>query len=245
MLKISTGEVPGESEISELEDYFSDKSPQELISWADKRFGSKLAIITSFQAEGTVLIDMAVKINPEINIITIDTGRLHPESYDFMEFIGKHYGIKIQVIFPRHEDIEEMISRNGINLFYNNVSSRLHCCSVRKVVPLLRVLEGFDSWITGLRKNQGASRKYVKKIESDVDHGGIVKLNPLADWDKEAVNEYSQINNVPQHPLYAKGYASIGCQPCTRPVKEGEDSRAGRWWWETDSPKECGMHCRI
>ncbi len=237
--------VLDELEIGELAVEFDDKEPQELLSWADERFGSKLAIITSFQSEGMVLIDMAVKINPWIKIITVDTGRLPEESYEFIEEVRDHYKINIDIKFPGQNEVEKLIDGKGPNLFYQGVTSRLLCCQVRKVRPLLKALDGFDAWITGLRREQWASRINIRKIELDHDHCAIVKLNPLADWSADEIEDYTLLNNVPRHPLYAKGYTSIGCAPCTRPIAHGEDSRAGRWWWEKDAPKECGMHCSI
>ena len=245
MSDINISPVPDELEIGELAVEFDDREPQELIEWADEKFGSKLAIITSFQAEGMVLIDMAVKINPSVKIITVDTGRLQQESYDFIDTVRNHYGIDIQIKFPQQDELEKLVTSKGTNLFYESVTSRLLCCQIRKVRPLLRALDGFDAWITGLRRDQWASRINIRKIELDHDHGAIVKLNPLADWSEQEVREYTTANNVPVHPLYSKGYNSIGCRPCTRPINEGEDTRAGRWWWEKNAPKECGMHCSI
>lgn len=234
-----------ELEIGELAVEFDDREPHELIQWAVEKYGHKLAIITSFQAEGMVLIDMAVKINPSIKIITVDTGRLQQESYEFIDTVRNHYGVDIQIKFPQHDELEQLVTSKGTNLFYESVTSRLLCCQIRKVRPLLRALDGFDAWITGLRRDQWASRINIRKIELDHDHGAIVKLSPLADWNDEEVREYTAANKVPVHPLYSMGYTSIGCRPCTRPIKEDEDSRAGRWWWEKNAPKECGMHCSI
>jgi phosphoadenosine phosphosulfate reductase len=237
--------VLDELEIGELAVEFDDKDPQELIAWAVENFGSRLAIVTSFQSEGMALLDMAYKINHDIKIVTVDTGRLGEESYAFIDQVRKHYGINIDVRFPDTGEVEKLITANGANSFYNSVNSRLVCCQIRKVRPLQKALDGFDAWITGLRRDQWASRINIRKIELDHDHGAIVKLNPLADWSDDEVEEYTALNNVPRHPLYAQGYTSIGCKPCTRAISQGEDSRAGRWWWEKDAPKECGMHCSI
>ena len=138
-----------------------------------------------------------------------------------------------------------MVRRNGLNLFRDSVPNRLMCCQIRKVRPLTEALEGLDAWFTGLRRDQWASRAAIRKVELDHDHDGIVKVNPLADWSAEDVDEYLAEFGVPIHPLYARGFTSIGCDPCTRPVRDGEADRAGRWWWETEAPKECGMHCPI
>ena len=172
---------------------------------------------------------MAYKINPDIKIVTVDTGRLGEESYAFIDQVRAHYGISIDIKFPDTGEVEKLITANGANSFYNSVNSRLVCCQIRKVRPLQKALDGFDAWITGLRRDQWASRINIRKIELDHDHGAIVKLNPLADWSEDEVEEYTALNNVPRHPLYAQGYTSIGCKPCTRAVAPGEESRAGRW----------------
>jgi thioredoxin-dependent adenylylsulfate APS reductase len=237
--------VLDELEIGELAVEYEARDPQELIEWAIEKFGSKLAIITSFQSDGMVLLDMAYKINPGINVVTVDTGRLGEESYAFIDQVREHYGININVRYPDSTEVEKLVTINGANSFYKSVNKRLVCCQVRKVRPLQRALDGYDAWITGLRRDQWASRVNIRKIELDHDHGAIIKLNPLADWSEEEVEEYIALNNVPRHPLYALGYTSIGCKPCTRAINPGEDSRAGRWWWEKDAPKECGMHCSI
>jgi phosphoadenylyl-sulfate reductase (thioredoxin) len=138
-----------------------------------------------------------------------------------------------------------MVRRFGPNLFQKSVPARLACCNVRKVEPLRGVLEGLDAWITGLRRDQWASRANIRKIEIDHDHGGLAKISPLADWTLDEVKAYNEKYDVPVHPLYAKGFTSIGCAPCTRATKPGEDPRAGRWWWETNAPKECGIHCPV
>lgn len=234
-----------ELEIGELSILFDDQEPEKIISWAADKFGSKLAIITSFQSEGMVILDMATKIDPNVRVITVDTGRLPEETFTFIEQVRNHFGIHIEVLFPDAKEVQRMVTKHGTNLFYRDVPDRLVCCQVRKVRPLVKALHGLEAWITGLRRDQWASRVNIRKVELDHDHGAIVKLNPLADWTKEDVEEYIQLNNVPQHPLYELGYTSLGCAPCTRPVNPGEDPRSGRWWWEKDAPKECGMHCSI
>jgi phosphoadenylyl-sulfate reductase (thioredoxin) len=162
-----------------------------------------------------------------------------------MDEVRAKYGIAIEVLFPEAAHVEKMVRKHGINLFRKSVELRLLCCHVRKVVPLTRALNQLDAWITGLRRDQWATRANIRKVEIDHDHGGILKLNPLADWTEEDVWQYARDNGVPIHKLYEQGYKSIGCAPCTRAVQPGEDSRAGRWWWETNAPKECGMHCPI
>jgi thioredoxin-dependent adenylylsulfate APS reductase len=191
------------------------------------------------------ILDMAWRIDPEVRLFTVDTGRLPQETYDVMETVRQRYGIEVEVYFPDARQVEAMVRRHGPNLFQKSVEARLHCCNVRKVEPIRGVLEVLDAWITGLRRDQWASRANIRKIEIDHDHGGLAKINPLADWTLEEVKEYNEAHDVPVHPLYAKGFTSIGCAPCTRATREGEDPRAGRWWWETNAPKECGIHCPI
>jgi thioredoxin-dependent adenylylsulfate APS reductase len=233
-----------EWEAGELAVEYDPAEPQEVIAWALENFGDRIAVCTSFQAEGMAILDMAVKINPRVRVFTVDTQLLPRASYDLMAEVEQKYGIIVERYRPGPAEVRAMVARHGQELYYRAVPLRLLCCDVRKVRPLRRVLSDLDGWITGLRREQWASRSNIRKIELDQDHGGIVKVNPLAEWAKEEVWEYIKDNDVPVHALYALGYASIGCDPCTRPIEPGEDSRAGRWWWEQDAPKECGIHCR-
>jgi len=219
--------------------------PQTLLAWALARWGQRAALCTSFQAEGMALLDMAWRIRPEVRVFTVDTGRLPPETYGVIEEVRDRYGVEVEILFPDAAQVEAMVGRFGPNLFYRSVPARLTCCNVRKVEPVRRVLAGLEAWITGLRREQWASRANLRKIEIDHDHGGLTKVSPLADWTIEEVWDYNRRHGVPVHPLYEKGYTSIGCAPCTRPTAPGEDPRAGRWWWETNAPKECGIHCPI
>jgi phosphoadenosine phosphosulfate reductase len=233
-------------EIGEIALELDDKEPQEVIAWALDTFGDRIAVVTALQAEGMVVLDMAYQLKPDIRVITVDTGRLPQETYEFLDCVREHYpDARFEVLFPDYREVEAMVRRHGVNLFYKSVPLRLLCCHIRKVRPLLRALQNLDAWFTGLRREQWASRANIKKVELDHDHGGIVKVNPLADWTKEEVWDYIRENGVPYHPLYDKGYTSIGCAPCTRPIQPGEDDRAGRWWWEVNAPKECGIHCPI
>ena len=222
-----------------------DQEPQEILAWAMETFGDRVSICTSFQADGMAILDMAWRINPQVRVFTIDTGRLPQETYDFMEEVRQRYGVEIDVYLPEHREVEVMVRRHGVNLFYQAVPLRLACCDIRKVRPLRRALDNLDAWITGLRRDQWASRANIRKVEIDHDHGGLMKVNPLADWMDEEVQAYLKENDVPLHPLYAKGYSTVSCAPCTRAVAPGADPRSGRWWWEVNAPKECGMHCSI
>ncbi|GBC84027.1 Thioredoxin-dependent 5'-adenylylsulfate reductase [bacterium HR11] len=233
-------------EIGEIAVELDDQPPPAVIAWALETFGDGVAVVTALQAEGMAILDMAVRIRPDVRVITVDTGRLPQATYEFLDRVRERYPqARFEVLFPDYREVEAMVRRHGVNLFYRSVPLRLLCCQIRKVRPLVRALEGLDAWITGLRREQWASRANIRKVELDHDHGGIVKVNPLADWTKEEVWEYLETHGVPVHPLYARGYTSIGCEPCTRPIQPGEDDRAGRWWWEQGAPKECGIHCPI
>ncbi|MBK5291778.1 MAG: phosphoadenylyl-sulfate reductase [Acidobacteriia bacterium] len=210
-----------------------------LLEWALGRYGNRFAISTSFQNEGMVMVDMAARINNQVRVFTIDTGRLPEETYALIDEVRARYGIAVEIVFPDHGEVERMTSRHGVNLFYQEVAFRKLCCHVRKVRPLERKLEGMDAWAVGLRREQSPERAQVKKVE-ELD--GRVKLSPLADWTRQQVEEHLLRYQVPRHALEAKGYPSIGCAPCTRAVQPGESERAGRWWWEQDGSKECGLH---
>jgi phosphoadenosine phosphosulfate reductase len=244
-IRIDQRDLLDEFEAGQLAVELDDATPQEVIAWALERWGSQVAICTSFQAEGMAILDMAWRIDPKVRLFTVDTGRLHQETYDVIETVRQRYGIEVEVYFPDAAQVEGMVRRFGPNLFQRSVQARLVCCNVRKVEPIRGVLEGLDAWITGLRRDQWASRANIRKIEVDHEHGGLAKINPLADWMLDEVKAYNEAHDVPVHPLYAKGFTSIGCTPCTRATAAGEDPRAGRWWWETNAPKECGIHCPI
>jgi adenylyl-sulfate kinase len=205
------------------------------VAWAIQRYGRNLAISTSFQKEGMVVLDMAARIAPDIRVFTLDTGRLPEETYAMIETVRQRYGIVVETVSPDAREVEAMVARHGPNLFYQEVSHRMLCCQVRKVRPLERHLATLAAWITGLRRGQNDSRADVRRVEEDAHP---VKINPLADWSDEQVEEYIRAYDVPVHPLYARGYGSIGCAPCTRPGA----GRDGRWWWESDADKECGIH---
>ncbi|HWP59719.1 MAG TPA: phosphoadenylyl-sulfate reductase [Candidatus Acidoferrales bacterium] len=222
---------------------FESLSAPEIMDWAFKEFGSKIAIACSFQAESSVIIDMAHKLcGPKFRVFTLDTGRLHEETYECIDAIRKRYGIEVEVFFPDAVSVEGMVRRHGLNLFYESTELRRLCCAIRKVEPLKRALEGLAAWMTGLRREQAVTRTGIGKVEFDRDHGGIYKVNPLADWTQDQVWNYIRRHNVPYNRLHDRGYPSIGCAPCTRAVQPGEDARAGRWWWERPENRECGLH---
>jgi thioredoxin-dependent adenylylsulfate APS reductase len=211
---------------------------EELLAWAMEAYGERFAVTTSFQAEGMVLVDMAARIGGRVRVVTLDTGRLPEETYEMMEAVRERYGIGVEVVSPEAREVERMVTRHGVNLFYRDANLRKLCCHIRKVRPLERKLGELEAWAVGLRRGQSAERAGTAKV---AQVGEKVKLSPLADWSKEQVEDYIARHDVPRHPLYERGYTSIGCAPCTRAVKPGEGERAGRWWWE-DSLKECGLH---
>ena len=214
-------------------------SVSELLRWAIENFGRDFAIATSFQSEGMVLIDMAARISRDVRIFTLDTGRLPQETYDILEQVRGRYGVSVEVVCPEPDEVEGMVNRYGPNLFYGGLQYRRLCCEIRKVRPLNRKVGELRAWATGLRRTQAESRSQVEKIEHE---GERLKLNPLADWTSAEVERYTLENDVPRHSLYSRGYTSIGCAPCTRATQGSEDERAGRWWWEAGSDKECGIH---
>jgi len=232
-----------ETEVAALNARFEKATPQEVLAWALGEFGSRIALAWS-GAEDVAVYDMMWRIDKSCRVFTLDTGRLNPETYELIDKVTVKYGVKIEVMFPNTAAVEKMVGEKGINLFYESLENRKQCCGVRKVEPLNRMLATLDGWITGLRRSQAVTRGTLAKIEIDKDHDGIVKLNPLADWTTQQVFEYMAANKVPKNKLHEQGYPSIGCAPCTRAIKPGEDERAGRWWWENPEHKECGLHVK-
>ena len=215
---------------------------QECLTWAFDNLHPKLAKASSFGAEDAVIIDMMFNINPESRLFTLDTGRLPQETYDVMDEVRKRYSTKIEVLFPDAKEVEEMVNEKGMNLFYDSEENRKLCCAIRKVHPMNKMLKTLDGWIAGLRKDQNKNRSDAKMLEIDEMHDDIVKVNPIINWTYDQTWDYIKKNNCPYNKLLDQGYPSIGCEPCTRPIKIGEDVRAGRWWWENDTNKECGLH---
>lgn len=231
------------SEIRKIANELESKAAPEILKWGFEKYGDKMVLASSFGAEDVVLIDMMCNINRNLTrVFTLDTGRLNQETYDLIDKIRKKYDIKVDAYFPNASDVEKMVANKGMNLMYESVENRKLCCNLRKVEPLKRALKQFDCWITGLRREQSATRNKILKIEVDTLNNNITKLNPLADWTNDEIWRYIRENKVPYNELHDRGYPSIGCEPCTRAIKEGEDPRAGRWWWENDTHKECGLH---
>ena len=243
---MSTFELLDELEAGELSVEFEGEEPEAVLEWAIGLFGPRLGISTAFQIDGVALIDMAYRLDPEIRVFSVDTGRLPAETHELIARLRDRYpGLQLELVEPDEEHVRRMVGLKGLDLFRESVENRLLCCNIRKVQPLNRHLATLDAWITGLRRDQWATRTNIRKVEIDHDHGAIVKLNPLAEWSEDEVWDYVREHDLPYNSLYDKGYTSIGCAPCTRPTEQGEDLRAGRWWWETNAPKECGIHCAI
>jgi phosphoadenosine phosphosulfate reductase len=206
---------------------------------------SPATLASSLGAEDMVLTDLVARYAPGISIFSLDTGRLNPETYDLLAKVQETYGDKVElrVFYPQADAIQQYVQDNGINAFYNSVDLRKACCGIRKVEPLKRALAGQKAWITGMRRQQASTRANMPVEEFDADHG-LTKFNPLADWTEKEVWEYIRANDVPYNALHDKHYPSIGCAPCTRAIAVGEDVRAGRWWWEDEAGKECGLHVK-
>lgn len=201
----------------------------------------EIVLANSLSAEDMILTDMIAKHAPKIKIITLDTGRLHEETYELIEEARKKYNISIHVYYPDTQALENISKQQGMNYFYQSVAQRKLCCNIRKVAPLKRALSNKDAWITGLRREQSVTRLGLKVSEWD-EAFGLHKYNPLIEWNDFDVWSYIKTHKVPYSTLYDQGYTSIGCAPCTRKIKTGDEARAGRWWWESRDTKECGLH---
>ncbi|MBI4978072.1 MAG: phosphoadenylyl-sulfate reductase [Spirochaetes bacterium] len=232
-----------EKNIDVLRDHIKTYDADGIIRHIMSEYGQRAVIASSLSIEDQVLLHMAITADKNARIFTLDTGRLNQETYDVMDETRRRYDMRFEVFAPHAEDIEAMENEHGPNLFRESVEKRKQCCSVRKVKPLSRVLGTADIWITGMRREQAVTRSLIETVEWD-EANGLIKVNPLADWTTEMVWSYINDNNVPYNRLYSEGYTSIGCACCTRAIQDGEDARAGRWWWENPEHKECGLHFR-
>ena len=221
----------------------TDLSPPERLARLRQEVAGKIVFTTSFGIEDQAILHMISEQGLNIEIATLDTGRLFPETYELWAQTEGRYGRRIRAFHPRHAALDSLVDKQGINGFYDSREARLSCCHVRKVEPLNRALAGAHAWIAGLRRDQSENRETMGVISADGTRQ-LLKLNPLFDWSREQVVAYASANAVPVNPLHAKGFASIGCAPCTRAIQPGEPERAGRWWWEDESKKECGLHNR-
>lgn len=230
-----------EAQIAQWNEELKDKSPMGVIAYFLQHFGDSLVLSTSLGLEDQVLTEMVLRQKRNTEVFTLDTGRLFPETYDLIARTNKFFGIRMLTYFPEPAEVEKMVADNGINLFYDSVEKRKLCCSIRKVAQLPRAFNGKQAWICGLRKDQSVSRFFNKLVEWDANNG-LVKINPLINWTEKQVWDYIKRNNIPYNLLHDRGFPSIGCEPCTRAIEPGEDIRAGRWWWENELHKECGLH---
>ncbi len=232
-----------ETQIAIWNEELKEKSTIGVIGYILNHFGDQIILSTSLGLEDQVLTEMVLRQKRDTEVFTLDTGRLFPETYDLIARTNKHFGIRMKTYFPEPQKVEEMVSRHGINLFYDSVENRKQCCAIRKVQQLPRAFAGKEAWICGLRKDQSVSRFFNKMVEWDA-HNGLIKINPLINWSEKEVRDYVKLHNIPYNLLHDRGFPSIGCEPCTRAIEPGEDIRAGRWWWENEVHKECGLHKR-
>jgi len=229
------------SRIDQLNKKASDMTAEQIIRLSHKEFGKDLVFASSLGEEDQVITDLISKVSTDIEIFTLDTGRLFQETYELLSKTQKKYPMAFKVYYPDNEAVEDMVRNYGINLFYESVANRKLCCGVRKIEPLKRALKNTDAWMCGLRSAQSITRSDLKVFEWD-EANQKIKISPLANWNLDQVHEYIGENNIDVNPLHAQGFISIGCASCTRAVSEGKDIRAGRWWWETPDQKECGLH---
>lgn len=213
----------------------------EALKFIADKFKNKIVFTTSFGYEDQVITDMIFKNSINIDIVTLDTGRLFKETYKTFSKTLEVYNKKIKVFYPDTQSVEEMLTEKGPYSFYNSIEDRQQCCNIRKVEPLNRALQGIECWVTGIRAEQSPNREGMTFFEVDKQRN-IIKYNPLLYFTFEDIKKYIKENSVPYNILHNKNYVSIGCEPCTRAIKNGEDFRAGRWWWENNTKKECGLH---
>jgi len=230
--------------VASLAARLAEAEPVEILRVGLERYGERCAIAFS-GAEDVVLIDMATRLDLPFSVLTLDTGRLHGDTYEYLDTVRRRYGVAIQFCFPDGDELAQLVNARGLNSFYKD--GHRACCAVRKVAPLRRALTGFGAWVSGVRRDQSpATRSTVPVLEADPVFRGadplLLRLNPLAAWTGEQVWSYIREHDVPTHPLHARGLASIGCEPCTRPVEPGQHPREGRWWWEPPEARESGLH---
>jgi len=230
-------------ELNELKNNLQGKSIEESLQNLVSFFPGKVIFTTSFGIEDQVITDVIFRNNIPVDVITLDTGRLFPETYKVFSETRRKYNKEINVYFPDFKAIEKMITGKGPFSFYDSRENRLECCRVRKLEPLNRALEGKVCWISGIRAGQSDNRRQMERIEYD-EEKQLFKFYPLFDWSLEDVENYIRESEIPYNVLHDRGFVSIGCEPCTRAVEKGADSRSGRWWWEAGSLKECGLHIK-
>lgn len=232
-----------ETIISSLNAAIEGKSETESLAILADLFPGEVVFSTSLGYEDQVITDFILKNNLNVTIFTLDTGRLFSETYMTLQKTNDRYDTKIKVYYPQTDSVETLVSTKGPLSFYDSVENRKECCFIRKVEPLNRALKGAKIWVTGIRAEQSGNRHDMPQLEWDEAHQ-LVKFHPILHWSFEEVKGYVKSNGIPYNPLHDKGFVSIGCAPCTRAIQEGEDFRAGRWWWEDESKKECGLHAK-
>jgi len=228
-------------QLHELKNNLNGLSTESQIKNLVSIFPGKVIFTTSLGIEDQVITHKIFSNNIDVKVITLDTGRLFSQTYDVLSSTIIRYQKKIHVYFPEHEAVEKMVTEKGPLSFYKSVENRKECCGIRKVAPLNRALDGMQVWISGIRADQSDNRHQMDWLEYDVNKN-LYKFYPLFNWTFEEVTAYVKENNIPYNSLHDKGFISIGCEPCTKAVKPGDDFRSGRWWWENDGPKECGLH---
>jgi phosphoadenosine phosphosulfate reductase len=231
-----------EADVERLNAELAGKTADEIVRWAGENYGADIKFANSFGAEDVALMHIIAKVSPNIRVFTLDTGRLNDETYAVMDATRfKYPEIPIEVMFPERDKVEGLTREKGFFSFRESVELRKECCAIRKVQPLKRALADANAWMTGLRRDQSVTRTDTPTIEWD-EGNAMVKVNPLIDWTNDDVWAYIKENKIPYNKLHDMSYPSIGCAPCTRAIKDGEDIRAGRWWWENPEFKECGLH---
>jgi phosphoadenosine phosphosulfate reductase len=234
-------EAPNQQYLKTLSNQLDSLSVPEALSLLAEEFAGKTTFSTSFSFEDQVIAHHILSQTLPISIFTLDTGRLFAETYSVWNSTNTRYNTHIKAYYPNQTELESFVQLNGPNSFYESVENRKSCCHIRKVEPLKRALQNNDIWITGLRAEHSAARQDLRSVEWD-EANQVVKYHPLLYWTTEEVRDHVEENNIPYNPLHDRGFVSIGCAPCTRAIKLGEDFRAGRWWWEDNSKKECGLH---
>lgn len=227
--------------IAEYGRRWEEATAEEILKDAAPAFPGKLVFASSLGMEDQVITHMIASAKLDIDIFTLDTGRMFQETYSLIDRTREQYHLPIRVIFPDYQKVEQMVNTHGLNLFYESVEKRKLCCQIRKTEPVKRALEGYSAWITGMRRSQSVTRTELPVVLWD-EENEMIKINPLATWDLPRVKAYIAEHRIPVNPLHAKGFPSIGCLPCTRAVPPGGDIRDGRWWWEDPEKKECGLH---
>jgi len=227
--------------VNEVMGLIKDQQPAEALAQLAARFPGNVVFSTSFGLEDQLITHLIFENNLPIRVFTLETGRLFQETYYTWNRTLERYQKNIEAYFPDTHAVQQLITQKGPSSFYESVENRKECCRIRKIEPLHRALSGAECWITGIRADQSDNRQGMSDVEWDSTNG-LLKFHPIYHWTLDEVKAFVKVNNIPYNPLHDKGFPSIGCAPCTRAVREGEDFRAGRWWWEDQSKKECGLH---